>query len=186
MSSASQDEDNPFPSGSESLSLLLDGKETPITFRIIRAFTPFTQGQVYLVDGQGFPESPLTLKVYDPKFLNDRQPSLYTPHRPWLLAVESLVAGKRLNGEISDNFEVHHLDDNVELEPWHWEAQFFCWSEESFEAEVMAYIQEVGSNAGPVYSKVIWAWKTTTHSANIPRNRARGNTHRVHLRPDTT
>ena len=92
MNSASQDEDNPFPIGS-SISLLLDGEETPITLPVIYAFTPFTKGQVYLVESRGFPESSLILKVYDSRFLNDRQ----YENQPWSLAAESLAfeKGKR-------------------------------------------------------------------------------------------
>ena len=136
MSSVSpnEDNDNPFPTGS-SLSLLLDGKETPITLRVIHPFTPFTKGQVYLVEGQGFPESLLILKVYDPRFLDDRQ----EPYQPWSLAAESLAVEKWKKGEISDEFQLWDLDDDVEVKPWHWEAEFFRSSENAFEAEVAAY-----------------------------------------------
>ena len=134
MNSASQDEDNPFPIGS-SISLLLDGEETPITLPVTYAFTPFTQGQVYLVESQGFPESSLILKVYDPRYLNDRQ----YENRPWSLAAESLAFEKWKKGEISYNFKVYHLDDDVEEEPWHWEAQFLLSSENALEVEIETY-----------------------------------------------
>ena len=134
MTPASQGEDHPFPDGS-SLSLLLDGKETPTTFRVIRSFTPFTQAQVYLVESQSFSDSQLILKIYDPRFLDDRQ----EPHRPWSLAAESLAVEKWKRGEISDYFDICDLDDDVEVEPWHREAQFFRSSENSLEAEVAAY-----------------------------------------------
>ena len=92
MSSASQGEDNPFLVGSF-LSLLLDGKETPTTLHVIHAFTPFTKGQVYLVEIRGFPESSLILKVYDSRFINHRQ-------QLWSLAAESLAVEKSKKGEI--------------------------------------------------------------------------------------
>ena len=134
MSSVSQGEDNPFPIGS-SISLLLDGEETPITLPVTYAFTPFTKGQVYLVESRGFPEFSLILKVYDPRFLNDRQ----YRHRPWSLAMESLAFEKWQKGEISDDFRVWDLDDDVEEEPWHREAEFILSSENAFKWEIEAY-----------------------------------------------
>ena len=136
MASA-QAEDGSFPTGS-SLSLSLDGKNTSTTFYVIRSFTPFTQGQVYFVKSDpdsGFPRE-LILKVYDPKFLDDRR---LEPYEPWTLAAESLVVQKWEQGQISSDFNIFDLDDDVEMESWHWEAQLFCSSERSFRTEVAAY-----------------------------------------------
>ena len=131
MNSASQGEDNPFPIGS-SISLLLDGEETPTTLPVIRAFTPFTKGQVYLVESRGFPESSLILKVYDPRFLDYRD-------QPWSLATESLAFQRWKRGEISDVFQVWDLDDDVEDEPWHHEAELFLSAENALQGEIKAY-----------------------------------------------
>ena len=135
MASA-QAEDGSFPTDS-TLSLLLDGEKTSTTFRVIRSFTPFTKGQVYLVEysHSEFPAK-LILKVYDPRFLDDRR---LKPHESWTLDMESLVVQKWEQGQISDDFNICDLDDDVEWEPWHWEAQLFCSSERTFKTEVAAY-----------------------------------------------
>ena len=131
-----QADDGSFPTG-YSLSLSLDDKRTS-TIHVIRSFTPFTKGQVYLVKsdpGSGFPPE-LILKIYDPRFLDDRR---FESYEPWTLATESLVVQKWKQGQISDDFNIFDLDDDVEMEPWHWEAQLFCSSERSFKTEVAAY-----------------------------------------------
>ncbi|KAL4066703.1 hypothetical protein J3A83DRAFT_215091 [Scleroderma citrinum] len=140
MASAAQAEDASFPPGFP-LSLRLDGESTPATFHVIRPFTPFTKAQVYLVRPEShkdFP-SPLVLKVFDPRYLDDRFPKhAHRPSRPWTLAAESLAIQKREQGEITDDFDIYQLDEE-EAEPWHWEAHFFNLLEGSFESEVLAY-----------------------------------------------
>ena len=135
MTSVIQAEDGSFPLGSP-LSLRLDGKNTLTTFRILRNFTPFTRGQVYLVrpeSHEDFP-SPLILKVYDPKFRSDR--FLPRRSRPWLLSVETIAVVLREHGVITHDF--HPLDIDI-MFPWHWEANFINNSELSFKQEVLAY-----------------------------------------------
>ncbi|KIM59652.1 hypothetical protein SCLCIDRAFT_27190 [Scleroderma citrinum Foug A] len=159
MASA-QAEDGSFPTDS-TLSLLLDGEKTSTTFRVIRSFTPFTKGQVYLVEysHSEFPAK-LILKVYDPRFLDDRR---LKPHESWTLAMESLVVQKWEQGQISDDFNICDLDDDVELEPWHWEAALLFVGENVQNGG--CGIQEVASDAGPVYSQVLWVWKIAAHPA---------------------
>src|SRR5947209_14559226 len=128
MASA-QCENGSFPTGF-SVSLFLDGEQAPTTFRIKDSFIPFSQGQIYLVESDSHGEFPptLILKVYDPKFVNDRE---YNKYPQWTLATESLVAEKLEQGQISDDFWSAELDDDVVREPWHQEADLICNQERS-------------------------------------------------------
>lgn len=137
MSTVVQVED-PFPSGT-ALSLRLDGENISTTFHVVRSFAPFTKAQVYLVRPEPYSDFPsqLVLKIFDPRFLDERF-SDYRPSCPWTLAAESLAAQKREQGEVPDDFIIYQVD-NDEREPWHWEAHFFRLLEDSFESEVLAY-----------------------------------------------
>ncbi|KAG6331095.1 hypothetical protein ID866_7992, partial [Astraeus odoratus] len=130
-----QAEGSPFPPNFV-LSLVLDAKSSPAVFRVLRSFTPFTKALVYLVRPEADTDlpSPLILKIYDPRFLDER----YTDHS-WTLAAESIAAEKRDRGEVPDAFNAYYLDDGVESEPWHWEAHYFRIMKETFDAEIEAY-----------------------------------------------
>jgi hypothetical protein len=61
---------------------------------ILKPFVPFTKSQVLLVELKphisGIP-SPVILKVYDPRFTNDRAHAFF-PGRPWSLSLEIATA----------------------------------------------------------------------------------------------
>ncbi|KAG6326453.1 hypothetical protein ID866_12636 [Astraeus odoratus] len=128
-------EGSPFPPDSV-LSLVLGPKSSPAVFRVLRSFTPFTKAQVYLVRPEADTDlpSPVILKIYDPRFLDERRTD-----RPWALASESIAAEKRDRGEVPDGFNAYHLDDEVKVEPWHWEAYYFRLMKDTFDGEIEAY-----------------------------------------------
>ncbi|OSC98359.1 hypothetical protein PYCCODRAFT_1397266 [Trametes coccinea BRFM310] len=63
--------------------------QRPITFNIIKPFEPWTKSAVFLVHADQLGPEPVVLKVYDPRFLDDRifQSSVQRP-RPWSLQAE--------------------------------------------------------------------------------------------------
>ena len=132
-----------FPAGSELSLRLSDGRASSV--HIIKSFTPFTKAQVFLVqseEGDNLP-SKLILKVYDPRFLNDRFPPVPSvlPH-PWTLDAESLAAQYRTQvalGERADDFHEDLLYDETEADPWLWEEHFYRQLIECFRSEVDAY-----------------------------------------------
>ncbi|KAG6333041.1 hypothetical protein ID866_6049 [Astraeus odoratus] len=128
-------EGSPFPPNSL-LSFVLGTKSSPAVFRVLRSFTPFTKAQVYLVRAEADTDlpSPLILKIYDPRFLDERRTD-----RPWTLAGESIATEKRDRGEVPDDFNAYHLGDKVKVEPWHWEAYYFRIMKDTFNGEIEAY-----------------------------------------------
>ncbi|KIN93830.1 hypothetical protein M404DRAFT_170074, partial [Pisolithus tinctorius Marx 270] len=139
-----QAEDGSFPPDSP-LAVSLNGATNPETFHVIRSFTPFTKAQVYLVRPEPNTDLPsqVILKVYDPRFLDDRYPkSSRLPSRPWTLQAESVAAMKRKrieSGEIDDDFHVDLLYGDEEADPSLWEEHFFRLMKECFESELEAY-----------------------------------------------
>ncbi|KAL4064257.1 hypothetical protein V8B97DRAFT_1316449 [Scleroderma yunnanense] len=142
----SQAEDGSFPIGFP-LFLRLDGEDTPTTFYVLQSFTPFTKSQVYLVrqDCSTKHPSELILKVYDPRFIDDRAPAprAFCPY-PWTLDVESLAAQKRGNILPWKLKDLDELTDRVfdgEKEPHVWEEFLFLLMGKSFTCELGAYKQ---------------------------------------------
>ncbi|KAI6115720.1 hypothetical protein EDD17DRAFT_1430528, partial [Pisolithus thermaeus] len=127
------------------LSIRLEGATDPATFYVIRSFVPFTKAQVYLVRPEPNAELPsqVVLKVYDPRFLDDRYPGVDSiPNRPWTLHAESVAAQKRAqvaSGEVDDDFHIDLLYDEEEADPSLWEEHFFRLMMECFESELGAY-----------------------------------------------
>jgi len=144
MSPVVQAEDGSFPPDFP-LSVCLDDATNPATFHVIRSFIPFTKAQVYLVrpDPNTHLPSQVILKVYDPRFLDDRYPdSSRLPSRPWTLQAESVAAEKRAqiaSGEDDDDFHVDLLYGDEEADPSLWEEHFFRSMKECFESELEAY-----------------------------------------------
>ena len=112
---------------------------------ILKAFVPFTKSQVLLVELQppifGIP-SPIILKVYDPRFIGDRErpsPSSRILDRPWSLSLEIATAERRK--AIARN---EHLDDYDDLcygdfDELLWEECFYRTTEDAFKSELAAY-----------------------------------------------
>lgn len=145
MSPAVQAEDGSFPTDCP-LSVRLDGAtDSSATFYVIRSFLPFTKAQVYLVRPEPKTDLPsqVVLKVYDPRFLDDRYPATdRVPNRPWTLHAESVAAQKRAqvaSGKVDDDFHIDLLYDEEEADPSLWEEHFFRLMMECFESELEAY-----------------------------------------------
>ncbi|KAM6494990.1 hypothetical protein JOM56_009613 [Amanita muscaria] len=81
-----------------SLLVHLEPANTPLSLRVLRAFTPFTMAQAILVeldpgnDSSAYLYLPQTfiLKVFDPRFYSDR-----LPDGPWTLEAETATAAAR-------------------------------------------------------------------------------------------
>ncbi|KAI6021036.1 hypothetical protein EDC04DRAFT_393341 [Pisolithus marmoratus] len=144
MNPVVQAEDGSFPPDFP-LSVCLDGATNPATFYVTRSFVPFTKAQVYLVrpDANTDLPSQVILKVYDPRFLDDRYPSSSrVPSRPWALHAESVAARKRVrvaSGEVDDDFHIDLLYGDEEADPSLWEEHFFRLMKECFQSELEAY-----------------------------------------------
>ncbi|KIL64964.1 hypothetical protein M378DRAFT_1040324 [Amanita muscaria Koide BX008] len=100
-----------------SLTLNLEPTNTPLSLRVLRAFTPFTRGQVILVEldpgksSSAYLYLPQTfiLKVFDPKFFSHRLPKGSRPARPWTLEAETTAAAAR---------EEQNRGRDPDFEPW--------------------------------------------------------------------
>ena len=135
---------NPFPGGSRLVVRLTD--ETSLSLQIIKPFLPFTKSQVFLVRPEparsGIP-SKLILKVYDPRYLEDRipPPKSNLPSRLWTLEAETEAAKYRqeiTEGKRPDNFTVDLLYGDERAEPYLWEEHFYRLLKESWESEADA------------------------------------------------
>jgi serine/threonine protein kinase len=133
----------PTPAGSY-LSLRLSD-ETHLSLQVIKRFLPFTKSQVYLVRPEpvnGLP-SEIILKVYDPRYLDDRipPPTTHLIPRVWTLEAEILAARHRqeiVDGKLTDEFTVDLLYGEEEAEPHFWEEHFFRLLKECWQSEVDA------------------------------------------------
>jgi len=133
---------NPFPGGSHLVVRLTDG--TLLSLQIIKPFLPFTKSQVYLVRPEpariGLP-SELIIKVYDPRYLDERipQPKSDLPSQLWTLEAETKAAHYRQDiaeGKRPDDFTKDLLNEDEEAEPYIWEEHFYrllkeCWKSEA-------------------------------------------------------
>ena len=134
---------NPFPGGSHLVLRLSDGL---LTLQIIKPFLPFTKSQVFLVRPEparkGLP-SELILKVYDPRYLDDRipPPKSKLPSRLWTLKAETEAAHYRQEieeGKRPDDFTVNLLYGDEEAESYLWEEHFYRLLKESWQSEADA------------------------------------------------
>jgi serine/threonine protein kinase len=134
------------PGGTDSYSIdhtfslsLSDGQTCTAT--VVKAFTPFTQSQILLVNVHGCAavSNPAILKIYDPRYMNDREqapPSL--PRRPWSLELEIAAAQRRdaiTRGEREDDYE----DGDRSADPVLFEEQLYRAATDAFETERAAY-----------------------------------------------
>ena len=135
---------NPFPGGSHLILRLTDG--TSLSLQIIKPFLPFTKSQVFLVHpepvGNDLP-SELILKVFDPRYLDDRipPPKSNLPSRLWTLEAETEAAHYRqeiAEGKRPDDFTVDLLYGDEEAELYLWEEHFYRLLKESWGSEADA------------------------------------------------
>jgi serine/threonine protein kinase len=157
---------DPIPAGS-TVTLRTASNQT-LPFEIIHPFIPFTKSQVYLVrpaleadKGRLPPE--VILKIYDPRYLDDRLPPTPKSKRPiryWSLEAETQAAERRKRVESSsapDDFDEDLLYEDV-VEPWLYEEHFYrllkvCWESEvaclrkleGFQGTVVPRLFESGS-----------------------------------------
>ncbi|KAF8705661.1 hypothetical protein AX14_013827 [Amanita brunnescens Koide BX004] len=110
---------------------------------ILKPFVPFTKSQVLLVELQphisGIPSS-VILKVYDPRFINDRErrpPTSVFPGRPWSLSLEIAAAERRK--AIARNERLDDEADYVDFDGVLWEEEFYRTTEDAFDSELAAY-----------------------------------------------
>ncbi|KAF8329011.1 hypothetical protein F5887DRAFT_131445 [Amanita rubescens] len=133
------------PGGILTLFLTVDQAVFECNAYILKAFVPFTKSQVLLVELQPriceIP-SPIIIKVYDPRFINDRErpsPSSGIPDRPWSLSLEIAAAERRkaiARNERLDDYDELCYDDFDELL---WEEFFYRTTEDAFNSELAAY-----------------------------------------------
>jgi len=105
---------------------------------ILKIFIPFTKSQVLLVELQpriSRIPSLIILKVYDPRFIKDCEPtsSGFTPGHPWSLSLEIAAAEHR------KAFACRECFDYVDFEGVYWENGFYGFTEDAFDSELAAY-----------------------------------------------
>ncbi|KAF9068895.1 hypothetical protein BDP27DRAFT_1223598, partial [Rhodocollybia butyracea] len=113
-------------------------------YTIVKAFLPFTKSIVLvvrLVDGTS-PNDNVIFKIYDPRFLEDRE----TTSQPWNLHTEHAAAASRSelasldDDEIMDRFEEYYDDVEGQNEiTILWEEWFYRMSMQSYNNERRAY-----------------------------------------------
>ncbi|KAI0779701.1 hypothetical protein C8Q74DRAFT_1316216 [Fomes fomentarius] len=78
-------------SAGETITLSTDSRT--LTFTIDRPFTPFTKSVVLLARSTDLGPDPVVIKIYDPRFLDERISAVESqPSRPWTLAAEQAAA----------------------------------------------------------------------------------------------
>ncbi|RPD62720.1 hypothetical protein L226DRAFT_532291 [Lentinus tigrinus ALCF2SS1-7] len=124
----------------------LIASERTLTFTIDRPFMPFTKSVVLLVRSQELGPDPVVIKIYDPRFLDERfplpVPTALNPHRHWSLAAERASVAfppgtykdeDQLYADLPDDPQAHA--ERAAL----WEAHFRHLSTQCFKDEKMAY-----------------------------------------------
>jgi serine/threonine protein kinase len=127
------------------LSLTVDQTVFLCKASILKSFLPFTKSQVLLVDLQPLLNglaTPVILKVYDPRFINDReQPSLPSsiPDRPWSLSLEVAAAERRKAIARNERPDDYNEENFVDFDELLWEEFFYRTTEDAFNSELGAY-----------------------------------------------
>ncbi|KAI9063818.1 hypothetical protein FKP32DRAFT_1676097 [Trametes sanguinea] len=116
----------------------------PLTLTIVKSFEPFTKSVVLLVQANELGPQPVIMKIYDPRFLDERLiENPYQRARPWSLAAETAA-----NAIDTQTFDERMLDepepDDADVEGnlarnALWEKYFRILSERCFEHECKAY-----------------------------------------------
>jgi serine/threonine protein kinase len=148
MSQLPVPESNPFPVGSRVELQLTDGKS--LSLQIIEPFLPFTKSLVYLVHPEtstnNFPPK-IILKIYDPRYLDKRIPSIKSSmYFRWTLEAETAAAQYRQEIAEGKCSPVDDSDPTMDIlyregkaKPYLWEDYFYRYFMESSENEVDAY-----------------------------------------------
>ncbi|KIL64947.1 hypothetical protein M378DRAFT_162513 [Amanita muscaria Koide BX008] len=130
-----------------SLLLHLEPTNTPLSLRVLRAFTPFTMGQTILVEldpGKNssaylFLPQTFILKVLDTKFYSYRLPKGSSPARPWTLGAEitAAAARKKQNRSRDPDFEPWETPEDDDAPGW--EEWYYQQAEAQYHGEISAY-----------------------------------------------
>ena len=134
------------------LTLKLAPDDTPCLVEVIKPFTPFTISQVLLcqpakfIDESSYP-TPIQLpdtfivKVYDPKYMDNRLPFKSRPARPWSLEAEQAAATRREGKGCSGRDASYNLADwpEEEEDKTGWEEWYFQSAEDQYYHESGAY-----------------------------------------------
>ncbi|KAM6494986.1 hypothetical protein JOM56_009609 [Amanita muscaria] len=129
------------------LLLDLEPTKTPLSLRVLRAFTPFTMGQVILVEldpGKNcsaylyLPQT-FILKVFDPRFYSHRLLEGSRPARPWTLETETTAAAarKEQNRGRDPGFVPRPRPEDDDAPGW--EEWYYQKAEAQHHAEISAY-----------------------------------------------
>ncbi|KAM6490132.1 hypothetical protein JOM56_014451 [Amanita muscaria] len=129
------------------LTLNLEPTNTPLSLRVLRAFTPFNMGQAVLVeldpgkDSSAYLHLPETfvLKVYDPKFDPHRLLRRSRLGRPWTLDGETtaVAARKEHNRGRDPDFEPCGRPEDDDAPGW--EEWYYQNAELQYHAEISVY-----------------------------------------------
>ena len=144
MSQPPIQDSNPFPVGSHIAMRLTDG--TPLSLQIIKPFLPFTKSLVYFVrpetPSNGLPPE-IILKIFDPRYVDERNPSSKHGLHPRLWTLEAETAAAQYRQEIAegkrpDDLTVHVLYRDGKAKPYLWEEHCYRYFMVSWENEVDA------------------------------------------------
>ncbi|KAF7307312.1 hypothetical protein MIND_00525200 [Mycena indigotica] len=107
-------------------------------FTVIHPFLPFTKSVVFLANGTR--QKKVVVKLYDPRYLNDRFVlSQYRPDYPWEAALERKAVSMRMAGSFPDSLEQCLWADDDGDRAVFWEEFFYRTSMASFRDECEAY-----------------------------------------------
>ncbi|RDX54306.1 hypothetical protein OH76DRAFT_1082478 [Lentinus brumalis] len=127
-------------SAGQNISLTTNGRT--LTFSIERPFTPFTKSVVLLASSTELGPDPVVIKIYDPRFLDERVSVVESqPSRPWSLAAEQAAAALPSGAFDEDKLwedEPDEAEGRAERAAL-WEEHFRRLSAECYASERSAY-----------------------------------------------
>jgi serine/threonine protein kinase len=115
-------------------------KSVECTATVIKPFLPITKSQVFLVDVHGALNgvpSPMILKIFDPRFLEDRIG--HSRDHPWSLENELAAAERRaavIRGDRQDDYD---QEDFFDFDEVLWEEYAYREMQLAFQLELAAY-----------------------------------------------
>jgi serine/threonine protein kinase len=134
------------------LSLTIDQAIFECKASILQPFQPFTKSQILLVELQppisGIP-SPVILKIYDPRFINDR----VRRRRPWSLSLEVAAAERREAIARNERLDDYDEENWIDFDEVLCEEDFYRTANERFNSELAAYfrLQDLQGDGIPRY-----------------------------------
>jgi serine/threonine protein kinase len=132
-------------------------KEDTFIFTVDKPFLPFTKSVVLLAHCNEFSSSQVVIKIFDPRFLDERYPFGLLP-RPWTPTAEEAAATARDPASNSVPFDKSQLwEDEPEDEEGKreraalWEEHFYRLMVDCFDAESASYkrLEELQGSAIP-------------------------------------